>query len=431
MTVLNDSQCVVVGSGVVGLCCAGLLNQHAKTTRVLGGEAPVWHPQQAYGRVYAINLQVQNMLQALGVWDELLASGRVQSYEAMEVFDGARQQCARQQCPRQQCPRQQCVSPDLRFHSTELGLPTLGFIVEDLLLRKTLFDHLDQCAVELSLHSRLATFKRDGKSIHIGLETGEKIKTDLLIGADGVQSAVRREMQVAVKSVDYRQKAFTATLKLDRAHQNTCRQWFYPDSILALLPLPGACASMVWSCDLPLAAQLESDPAGFLTALNNRLPQAICQVSSMSATRVFPLQGLVVDQYTQPGVALVGDAAHQIHPLAGQGANLGLADVACLVKILAEQGFSYPGLRCYERAVKGRNLGMKLFLEQLQCLMASQHKLTMCLRRSGMAWINRWMSVKTRLMRHALGSEHGALAAWQSTQEAAVAAKYGRGSDAL
>lgn len=393
----KHTQCVVVGSGVIGLCCAAMLAHKAYTVRVLGS-AVVKHDARQYGRVYAINLCAQGLLETIGVWDALLATARVQAYTDMLVFD-----------------RVQSNASPIHFASTDLGLPALGYIVEDTLLRSALHRYLHDCpTAELSLPSKLEDFQYVDQTMQIKLNDRQTMTSNLLLGADGAHSKVREIMKVNNQTVAYKQTAFCATLHLGKSHGDTCRQWFYSDSILALLPLPDKQVSMVWSCDLSLASSLEdslaSSPLAFQDLLNERLSSEQFEVLSMSAVHSFPLGGAIVDTYAQPGVVLMGDAAHRVHPLAGQGANMGFADIECLMKSLqqsqsrkAEGEIIWADLRRYERAVKGRNWATKVFLEQLQGFMTNRRVPVNGLRQIGMKYTNNCLPLKAYLTRQALG----------------------------
>ncbi len=379
----RDQQIIIIGSGVVGLACAAVLAQRHFSISVLGETPLAWDKSVEYGRVYALNALSRSLLVSIGVWDAV-RTARVYPYYAMRVFDD---------------------KAEIHFDATDLALSELGFIVEDLLLRKILFEHLGrQPNVRLLCPAKLAKLERRRNRVHIKLSDGRTLDADLVIGADGMHSVVRDESRFSYRTVNYQQQAFTATIETRQLLHHTCRQWFHSDGILALLPVGERRASIVWSCNYTLADKLtEATDAKFAECLNQVFSDQFGPVLSVSARAAFPLYGGIVDKYTMPGVVLVGDAAHCIHPLAGQGANMGFADIDCLQQVLAGRNFHYVNLRRYERAVKGRNLAMKLSLEGIKHIFGSQIGPVMAMRRHGLRWVNHCLPLKISFMRQALG----------------------------
>ena len=379
-----SGRIVVIGSGVVGLACAlGLVRSGYQVT-VLGDVPEKFDAASDYGlRVYALNTAALELLSRIRVWEDIKKL-RTFPYEAMYVYDG---------------------EASVNFHSTDIGKTELGFIVEDVLLRHLLFEALKkQSAAHLLCPERLDDLKMSRNKCVVVLEGGAAIEADVVIGADGAQSQVRRCMGVAWREVDYSQKAIIATVKVNAAHQNACWQWFQRDSILAFLPLTKDRVSIVWSCDHSLADTLiELSPQDFSTQLSESSVRCLGNVSLDSERKVFPLRGGVADAYVSDRVVLVGDAAHCVHPLAGQGLNLGLADVSFLLQMLAGGDISRAALRRYERGVKSQNLFMKWSLENLKRFFSTQNIPVTMLREAGLKLTNQCIPLKSRFIHHAQG----------------------------
>lgn len=376
---------VVVGNGIIGMACAAVLARNYPVVSVLGKALPAQHETDAHRRVYALNHLAQKLLSSIGVWDTLQAA-EIYPYHAMHVFDG----CA-----------------EIHFDATELAASELGFIIKELQLRKALSERLRQQPNVRMLHSaKLMQLEHQQKRLYLSLSNGRELRADLVIGADGSHSAVRGKMGFSYRTVDYRQHAFIATVEMRQHLRQACYQWFHADGILALLPISHNLASIVWSCNHMLAAELEqASDTEFGDRLNQIIAAWFSPVLSVSTRLSFPLYGGITNRYTARGVALVGDAAHCIHPLAGQGANMGFADIDCLRQTLASRDLSYANLRRYERAVKGRNAAMKLSLESIKYLFASRMRAAVALRRYGLRRVNRCLPLKTFLMRQAAGLE--------------------------
>ncbi len=246
--------------------------------------------------------------------------------------------------------------------------------------------------------------------MRVHLDDGRILSTRLLIGADGAQSRTRELAGIATFEHDYRQAGVVAHMACERDHRATARQRFLADGPLALLPLPGRRVSIVWSTTPEHARELCScDEGAFsqaVTAASEGVLGALCLDSQRAS---FPLRALHAREYTRPRLALVGDAAHVVHPLAGQGVNLGFLDAATLAGVLGDAmaagediGDHYV-LRRYERWRKGENLATIAALDGLKRLFGARHPLVHGLRRTGLAAVNRLGPVKQRLARRAMG----------------------------
>lgn len=390
---------LVAGGGPVGLIVAALLGPAVASGRLRirvldAGAAPAFDPACTDLRVYALSRASQRLLARLGVWDLILAC-RAAPYREMSVWQGE--------------------DPDgpasLRFEAAEIGEPDLGHIVEDVLLRRELGRAARARGVEILHETGVAALERRRAGIGVTTTTGARLQADLLIGADGGDSTIRRELGFAVLDRAYGQHAVVTHVVSSQPHRETARQRFLPGGPLAFLPLADGRCSIVWSLpsaeaerlvagsEAAFAAALEPASAGVLGALEVAAPRAR-----------FPLRFLHAVRYCGPGVALVGDAAHLVHPLAGQGMNLGFLDASCLAEVVVaalERG-EHPGdchvLERYERRRKAANLSMQLALDGLERLFGLGDWAAP-LRALGLAAVAGVPPLKHLLMRRALGLE--------------------------
>ena len=399
MTSAQDRSVVIIGAGPVGLTVAALLlaSPHAGELRIRVLEprrAPVWDPQQMDLRVYALSRASQRIFERLGVWQRI-AAARASPYRRMHVWEG------------DYADRLGAVT----FDSAELGEPDLGHIVEDRLIRDRLFSVLDASAdVELRVGVELAAVRVGTRAVEIDTQTGESFQATVLIAADGSASTVRSLLELPVTAVSYRQHALVTHVATARSHAETAWQRFLPDGPLAFLPLLDGRSSVVWSMSSENAQRLSAAAEQlFIDELQAASGGVLGAIESSTSRASFPLQALHARRYCCPRVALVGDAAHTVHPLAGQGMNLGLLDAAALVDTLvaALSHGEDPGdlrvLRRYERQRKGGNLKMLLTMDVLHRLFRLPGPLFRPLRAAGLSAVNATPLVKNRLMREALG----------------------------
>ncbi|HEX6266125.1 MAG TPA: FAD-dependent monooxygenase, partial [Burkholderiales bacterium] len=290
----------------------------------------------------------------------------------------------------------------IEFDAYRAGVPALAWIVEDRLLQDALWRGLDaQTGVPESIEV-------NPQSIALHLADGRALRARLIAGADGARSFVRQSAGIEASDKAYGQSAVVANFACERAHANTAYQWFQRGPVLALLPLAGSHVSMVWSL-----------PAADAERLSALAPEALCreveaatrgtlgQLSLVSAPRSYPLRRLSARRLVAPRIALVGDAAHVIHPLAGQGLNLGLQDARALAQVLAQRGplrdAGDPGLlRRYERSRAEPILAMDTMVGGLYTLFGARSRLAGRLRNAGLNLTDRIPVLKNLLIRRAL-----------------------------
>lgn len=317
---------VIAGGGVVGATCALALSEAGLQVELVEARTPeVWSPQLPDPRVYALAEDSATLLDRLGVWGEIRGE-RAAPYRHMRVWDAA--------------------SPgELHIDADSLGRAQLGWIVEHGLLQQTLWNTLRRSAVRLRCPAR-AQELQDGAAgratLRLLLDDGDRVEARIAIAADGADSSLRRLAGIEVASVDYGQRAIVAYVATDRPLQHTAWQRFLPTGPLALLPCadgafpdvaPGCTGSIVWTLPTTQAEHLlASEASVFDHALSQAFDRRLGGMRALSPRVAFPLRRQLARRYVAGRVLALGDAAHVVHPLAGQGVNLGLRDVAALVE---------------------------------------------------------------------------------------------------
>jgi 2-octaprenylphenol hydroxylase len=391
---------VVVGGGVTGLMAATLLarsdqGEQLDITVLDAAPRPLFSPEDEVAlRVSAISTGSAALFDAVGAWDHVVTT-RACAYECMHVWD-------------------EDDAPDsvsaLRFDAAEFAVPQLGFIIENVLLQDTLLRRLGETAVDLRFGTPLKTLQRVGERYQLELETGEELDADLVVGADGARSFIRDEAGIEAGELPYRQTAFVTHLEPSEPHRATARQRFLRDGPLGILPLQDGRVSVVWSTTPEQAQEaLDADDDTTGRMLSEASGYVLGTLTVAGPQGAFPLVARHARHYVLPNLVLIGDAAHAIHPLAGQGANLGLQDAAELARQVSRalgEGL-HPGdrpvLRRYERARKGANTTMLNFMTGLNRLFATDSRVIGGIRATGMRAFNRSGLLRERVVKVALG----------------------------
>jgi ubiquinone biosynthesis UbiH/UbiF/VisC/COQ6 family hydroxylase len=404
----HDFDVLIVGGGVAGLACAGLLGKipgnHRKALRIGILEAHAPRPLAAGAetdlRVFAISPAGRGILEASGVW-QTLPSGRVAPYDRMRVW---------------QTDSTPFGAGSIGFDAADSGVAALGYIVEHDWLRLGLWQSLADStggSVTLLTDDPPVELQTDSHAITVRLAGGSLLGTRLLVGADGADSWVREQLGLRSSGHDYGQLALVTHVSSERPHGHTAWQCFTPSGPVALLPLADGRSSVVWSCFEAEARELQALPDDeFGLRLTRATARVLGNLQVTTRRLAFPLAARHTHRYTGPRFALLGDAAHQIHPLAGQGINLGLLDAAALAETLASHllgtRFADPGdalvLRRYERRRKGANLLAMTAMEGLHRLFTSDSSALLRLGTAGLGIVDRLPLVKGLLAEQAAGS---------------------------
>lgn len=400
------ARIVIAGAGPVGLSVAALLASGAEAERLEihvfdAAAEPVWAPERMDLRVYALSRASQALLERLGVWRRVRAA-RVSPYRRMRVWEGEHADAA----------------AAITFDSADIGEPDLGHIVEDNLLRRTLLDFVRaRPGVRVATDTAIDAVRVHGRGVDLELAHGGRVTADLLVAADGGASRVRTLLDLPIAVRDYAQHAIVTHVASEVPHRETAWQRFLPGGPLALLPLSDGRSSVVWSVPSEHATRLiaASDEA-FLAELDAASGAALGRLGPCTERVSLPLRLLHAFRYTRPRVALAGDAAHCVHPLAGQGMNLGLLDAAVLADEVERGIGEHLGvgdaavLGRYERRRKGHNVQMMLAFDALDRLFRLPGWAAP-VRGLGLALLDRAVPAKRALMSRALGLDRGSSAA--------------------
>jgi 2-octaprenylphenol hydroxylase len=391
----------IIGGGMVGAALACLLAGSREELRIALVEArepaaPDLDPERFPGlRVSAISRASQRVLEACGAWPRIRDTG-ISPYARMVVWDAGAEPFGH---------------GSLCFDSAELGVACLGHIIDNGLLQWALWGRLAaHPQVTVYCPERLAGLELDQDHALLRLESGKRITASLAVGADGSGSPSRVLAGIDVSGKSYDQSAVVTHIRTERAHQETAWQRFLPDGPLALLPLQDGRCSIVWSTTPERAAMLqEADEQSFRDQVTEASAGVLGDVIHSGPRAGFPLRLQHARAYTGTRFALIGDAAHTVHPLAGQGVNLGFLDAAALAEVVLDAvtaghdpGESRP-LRRYERWRKGENLLAATGIDAIGRLFREPHAVIGAVRRLGLTLVDDAAMLKHELARRAMG----------------------------
>lgn len=392
---MSSQSCdvLIVGGGMVGATLACALGEKNFNVIMIDTQQPAmsW-PAEGYDlRVSAITRATQRILETLNVWQNIAAE-RISPYRDMHVWDAAGEGV-------------------IHFDSAELGEASLGHIVENRVTLKALHQRIEELDSVSFIPDVMATsLEMENANVSLTLNNGVSIDAQLIVAADGSRSWVRQQRGISVRGWDYDQAALVTYVKTSQSHQETAWQRFLATGPLAFLPLTEGYSSIVWSTSPEMAEQLRTMPEEhFAIELQAAFEDRLGSIDEVGPRAVFPLRFFETSNYVQHRLALVGDAAHTIHPLAGQGVNLGMSDAASLAEVLItaknnrKDIGSLKVLRQYERWRRADNRNMLITMDGFKRLFSNDSSLLGWIRNTGMILLDKTPLVKNIIVKQAMG----------------------------
>ena len=389
-THITKADVAIVGAGLVGLTAAIAMATQGKQVVIVDTHVTQqsgWTPNkdQWDARIYALTEETIAWLQSLGIWQNV-DSARVQAISAMSLWE-----------PEQRAP--------LILQAEDAYLAQMGCILESANLMQACLQTLKALDLQVTIASPTDIVQYQDR-VELVLGNQDDIQAKLLIAADGVQSWVRQRLRIGATFKSFHQTALVANFKAEQAHQGVATQWFLPHETMALLPLPNQMVSMVWAVSTERTERLLLDKEALVAEVNIFAEPSLGQLSLCGDVFPFPLSQQTAETYIAERLVLIGDAAHQVHPMAGQGVNLGFRDVMTLTNMttkltsLQDVG-DYHFLRHYERARKLDVVSMNTLTSGLDMLFAIESPWMQRLTGWGMQKVNQWTWLKKRLVQTA------------------------------
>lgn len=388
---------IIVGAGMVGLTLANLLKDSKLSIAMIDTGEPQLIEHLAVDehdlRVSAITSASQQVFERCGAWNAMHHL-RVTPYEDMQVWDAT-------------------GSGEIHFDAASLGAATLGHIIENRVIVAGLYQALQhRDNIDWFCNSICEQLSHDSRTVTVTLDSMQTLEAKLLVGADGGNSWVRRQYHIETTGWTYAQSGVVCTVKTEHGHHHTAWQRFMPTGPLAFLPLNGDYSSIVWSLTTEEAERIKQlDDDAFLGELNAAIGDTpMGQVTIASKRAAFPLRLSHTHDYTAERMALIGDAAHTIHPLAGQGVNLGIMDADVLSQVILKAvkqrrdvGHSYT-LRKFERQRKTENLAVMASMDGFKRLFSNEDPWLTLGRNTGLNLVNNLPMIKNFFARQAMTS---------------------------
>lgn len=393
-----QADLIIVGAGMVGSALALALKDSGLDILLIDGSPLSVKPFDAEAafepRVSALSAASQRILDRLGAWPGVVAR-RASPYGEMQVWDGT-------------------GTGAIHFSAASVHADVLGHIVENRVVQGALLEPLHDSGIGLMPNARLEHLRHSGDDWLLTLVDGRQLRAPLVIAADGANSAVRRLAGCATREWDYLHHAIVTSVRCEQPHRRTAWQRFTDDGPLAFLPLDRQgdehWCSIVWSVTPEEAERLMAlGDEAFCSALGEAFEHRLGRVEHSDPRLCIPLRQRHAKRYVEPGLALIGDAAHTIHPLAGQGVNLGFLDAAVLAEVLlhaharGERLADEKVLSRFERRRMPYNLGMMAAMEGFERLFQADPLPLRWLRNAGLRWVNQQPEAKALFVRQALG----------------------------
>ena len=404
---MKKADILIIGGGMVGLTLALAVRKLTPLTVAIVDTAPVSAlSSEPEVRVSAINAASEQIFTQLDVWQDILNT-RAQAYHHMHIWDKA-------------------GYGQLLFDDSQVDNPQLGYIIENKVIRNCLWAKAEQdSGISFYTQAQISSLGMGDEEVFASFDTPNNgqapqlpIMANLVIGADGANSWLRQQLDMPMVFRDYDHHAIVATVACSQGHQNTAWQVFLPTGPLAFLPLASEkneqqLASIVWSTSPDEAKRLSVlSPEAFNKEITAAADGKLGVISLASERFSYPLTMRLAQNFIQNRAILIGDAAHTIHPLAGQGVNLGLKDAAALAECLALQvennslTVSQKTLKNFERWRKNDAAEMIAAMEAIKQVFTPQQKPTQLLRGIGMSLLNNLAPVKQQMIKQALGYQH-------------------------
>lgn len=381
---------IIVGAGLVGASFALAMKDSGLKLALVESVAPVAPAPEWTSRVFAISPGSIEFLSESGAWQQFDAA-RIAPVRGMHIYgdDG---------------------KATLDFDAHQSGLAELAVIAETRHMQHGLWQALQrQENLELFCPARCASLRLQFDAAVLRLEDGRELRAPLIVGADGRESWVRSQAGMDAEPAPYRQMGVIANFETELPHGDAAWEWFRGDGVLAFLPMPGQRISIVWTAFEERAAELMAlPPDEFCRQVQEASHSALGELRLLSKPAAFPLRLLHLEHLVKSRVALIGDAAHNVHPLAGQGVNLGFQDARELAKVLKDRGpqpdcGDYFLLRRYERARKADILAMQMVTDGLQKLFNNRNPALKLARNLGLSLTGSLPWLKNGLVQHAVG----------------------------
>ena len=394
---------IIIGAGMVGATTACLAAQIVdkkgasalKIGLIESRSTPPFDSDQFDPRVAALTEKTRSLLECCSVWEEIQAK-RVAPYKAMQIWDAE-------------------GTGQINFNCRDVHLPNLGHIVEASAITTSLMTYIEGLPnVDIHCPTKVEHYQIEEDAVILRLNNQHSISASLLIAADGANSSVRQQFQFATREWDYQQQAIVTTITTEQPNQQTAWQRFMPTGPLALLPLNDhgnlQRCSIVWSQDTAESERLMAlSDEDFCEQLSVASEYCLGQVTAVDKRFLIPLRQRHAIDYAKSRVALIGDAAHSIHPLAGQGVNLGFADAQVLVEEI-QRAFSrsvdlgeLSVLKRYQRRRKPENLAAMATMEGFKRLFGSDSSALRLMRNAGMSGVDQIAPLKNQLIKKAMG----------------------------